>query len=238
MTGTAPSFIRSGVDMRAELIQDVAETLPNRLSGILDVQFDPELYGGYLLEPRLNELTSIVAARFIEMHGETVAHEVGSGLDTAIEDCRTVLRGIKAAINLSAPSGSYSAAQQASIARHSYGVLREFSLRQSAVMSRGDYSNNDLVGKGIVREGGATAFRTRLKPTLLELTTGRVPIVRFKSPAKSEESKKNSEVDEDQAVEVKMLCPAFRGKPRKTPRLPKQLWVPVVDIYEACGEFK
>jgi hypothetical protein len=34
-----------------------------------------------------------------------------------------------------------------------------------------------------------------------------------------------------------MPCPAFGGKPTGQPRLPKQLWPKVIDIYEECGEF-
>jgi hypothetical protein len=34
-----------------------------------------------------------------------------------------------------------------------------------------------------------------------------------------------------------MPCPAFMGEPTGCPRMPKQLWPMVIDVYEACGEF-
>lgn len=126
---------------------------------------------------------------------------------SAIEDSVTALNGVVLATRRAKPG--LPGTEQAHVARRSYGVLSSYALDQ------------DLTDIGVAKDH--VQCDHYIDPEDLEFIDGEAAYVRVK----------NGVVRAD----AEMDCPAFIGPKGRLPRLPKQLWVGVIDIYEGCGQF-
>lgn len=126
---------------------------------------------------------------------------------TGVKDTAIALNGVAEVIQAAKPKSK--PAEKAEMAKRSYGVLVRYAIDKSLA------STTD--GLGLLDNSWS------IDPTLLEFIDSDQAYVRVRNDA----------VD----PEARLMCPAFASPRGTAPRLPRQMWDAVIDIYKDCGVF-
>jgi hypothetical protein len=124
---------------------------------------------------------------------------------TGIKDASIALNGVVKVIQAEKPS--FNTEQKAAIARRSYGVLVRYAIDQSLASTTDGFRQAD--------------YDWFIDPQYLEFVDGESPYVRVKNDATDHS--------------LPLPCPAFAGPIGQAPRMPRQLWDGIINIYKDCG---
>jgi hypothetical protein len=171
---------------------------------------------------QLDILQNRVSYHLVDSLGSEEAKQINQ-VRSAINDCSMVIAGIKAVVEEEG-SRSYQSNELAGIAKRSFGVVHAFALDRKM----GQFRSIDDPYKPVdfsLRKTSVYYGQMMVVPERLELIEKPIPFVKVRSST-------------SEPTYEEMRCPAFLGKSTGIPRLPKQLWQMVVDVYDECGSLE